>query len=183
MKILLFAGSLRAASLNKKLVRFSDKILKNKPENDTTVLDLQSLNIPVYDGDIEATGIPAGVLELAKQVEQAEAIIISSPEYNGSISSPLKNTIDWLSRVKPMPLTTKPILMLGASPGALGAIRGIAHAKIPLENLGNYLYPQTMGFMHADQAFDEKEDLKDLVLVEKLQKLLNDFLIYSKKIK
>lgn len=183
MKILLFAGSLRAASLNKKLIRFSDKTLKNKPEHQTMVVDLQSLKIPVYDGDIEATGIPEGVLELAKQVAEAETIIISSPEYNGSISAPLKNAIDWLSRVKPMPLTAKPILMLGASPGALGATRGIAYGRIPLENLGNFLYPQSMGFMHADQAFNEKEDLKDLVLVEKLQKLLNDFLIYSKKIK
>lgn len=183
MKILLFAGSLRSASLNKKVVRFTDKILKNNPEVETIVVDLQSLQMPVYDGDIEAKGIPEGVQVLAGHIAAADAIIISSPEYNGSMSSPLKNTIDWISRVKPMPFSGKPILMLGASPGALGATRGLAHARQPLENLGNFLYPQPMGFMHADQAFDDNGDLKDPAQAEKLTKLVNTFLGFAKKLK
>ena len=183
MKILLFAGSLRSASLNKKVVRLTDKILKNNPEVESIVVDLQPLQIPVYDGDIEAIGIPQGVQVLAAHIAACDAIIISSPEYNGSMSSPLKNTIDWISRVKPMPLAGKPVLMLGASPGAFGATHGLAHARQPLENLGNFLYPQSMGFMHADSAFEENGDLKDPALSEKLTKLLNTFLAYSKKLK
>ncbi|MBC7427759.1 MAG: NAD(P)H-dependent oxidoreductase [Bacteriovorax sp.] len=183
MKILLFAGSLRKDSLNKKVVRFTDKLLKSNLDLKTTVVDLQTLNIPVYDGDIETAGIPEGVKTLAALVASANAIIISSPEYNGSMSSPLKNTLDWLSRVKPLPITKKPILMLGASPGALGATRGLAHARWPLETLGNFLYPEAMGFMHADQAFDENEDLKDPVQLAKLQKLINSFIEYAGKLK
>ena len=183
MKVLLFAGSLRKDSLNKKVVRFTDKILKNIKDVESIVVDLQPLQIPVYDGDIETAGIPAGVLTLAKHIAEADAIIISSPEYNGSMSSPLKNTLDWVSRVKPMPLMNKPILLLGASPGALGATRGLAHARQPMETMGNFLYPQAMGFMHADQAFDENEDLKDAAQVEKLNKLVNSFLGYAGKLK
>ncbi|MBC7711875.1 MAG: NAD(P)H-dependent oxidoreductase [Rhizobacter sp.] len=182
MKILLFAGSLRKDSLNKKIVRFTDKLLKSNTEVQTIVVDLQTLNIPVYDADIESKGIPEGVMTLAKHVAEAQALIISSPEYNGSMSSPLKNTLDWLSRVKPLPITKKPILMLGASPGALGATRGLAHARQPIETLGNFLYPEPMGFMHADQAFDEVENLKDPAQVSKLQKLVNSFIDYAGKL-
>jgi chromate reductase len=182
MKIILFAGSLRKDSLNKKLIKFTDKLLKNNSEIQSIVVDLQTLNIPVYDGDIEANGIPGGVQILAKHMSEASAIIISSPEYNGSISSPLKNTIDWLSRVKPNPMTLKSILLLGASPGVLGATRGLAHTRQPIETLGNYLYPVPMGFMHADQAFDEKGNLKDPSQVEKLQQLINSFIEFASKL-
>ncbi len=183
MKILLFAGSLRSDSLNKKVVKFTEKMLQKNTDLETVYVDLQPLNFPVYDGDIEALGIPENITGFAKKIGEADAIIISSPEYNGSMSSPLKNTLDWISRVKPMPLVNKPILLLGASPGALGATRGLGHARQPIEVLGNFLYPQSMGFMQADRAFDENGDLKDPALVEKLNKLVNSFIVYAKKLK
>ena len=182
MKILLFAGSLRKDSLNKKLVRVAESMLKKNLELSTTIIDLQILQLPVYDGDIEAQGIPESVQQLAKDIGESDLLVISSPEYNGSISSPLKNTIDWVSRVKPMTLTKKPVLLLGASPGGLGAMRALLHGKMPFEALGNFVYPQSFGLAHADLAFDEKEQLKDPAQGEKLQKLLTDFVAHGKKI-
>jgi chromate reductase len=182
MKILLFAGSLRKDSLNKKVVRYTDKMLKNILDIESTIVDLQKFNIPLYDGDIESRGIPEGVQNLAKYVASSDALIISSPEYNGGMSGPLKNTIDWLSRVKPMPLKAKPILLLGASPGAFGATQGLAHARVPFEKLGNFVYPQAMGFPRAHEAFDENEDLKDSDQADKLQKLIKTFIGYAGKL-
>src|SRR5947209_2073082 len=123
MKLLLFSGSLRAGSLNKKLLLATRELLRQMPACETSLADLKALNLPLYDGDIEAQAMPNGVIQLGQLVSEAHALIIASPEYNASIAAPLKNTIDWLSRLRPVPLQSKPILMMGASPGAFGAIR------------------------------------------------------------
>ena len=144
-------------------------------------MDLKDLQFPVYDGDIEAKGIPENVQKLSQLVGGADAIIISSPEYNASISSPLKNTIDWLSRAKPMQLTKKQILLLGASPGELGAMRGLIHAKPSFETLGNYVYPLVYALPKADEAFDEEGKLVDPSRHERLHKLVREFIEYAQK--
>lgn len=176
MKVLLFAGSLRKDSLNKKFVNVIASVVEKRAQ--ASVLDLQPLNLPVYDGDLEAKGMPDGVFKLAQAIAEADAIIVSTPEYNGSISSVLKTAIDWTSRVKPMPFSKKQILLVGASPGALGAIRGLAHARLPFENLGNYLYPEVFGLSRAHEAFDERGQLKDVAQMEKIEKLITSFLDY-----
>jgi chromate reductase len=181
MKILLFAGSLRKDSLNKKLLRVTNTLVKSHKEIETTIVDLQELQFPVYDGDIESQGIPENVFKMAKVVEEADAIIISSPEYNASISSPLKNAIDWLSRVKPLPLTKKQVLLMGASPGEFGSVRALIHTRPSFETLGNFVYPSVFALPKADKAFDEEGSLVEPARVEKLQKLVNEFITYAQK--
>lgn len=182
MKVLLFAGSLRKDSYNKKLIRVVEQYIA--PEHQTEVMDLQVLNIPVYDGDIETEhGAPEGVKILTQKISEADALIISSPEYNGSISSPLKNVIDWVSRVQPQnPWVKKPILLLGASPGALSAMRGLAHTRTPFMTLGAYLYPNVMGLGFANKAFNENHQLQDVATSERLQKLVREYLDYAQKL-
>lgn len=181
MKILLFAGSLRVDSLNKKLIRVAKLMTETHNNVESTLVDLKDLHLPVYDGDIEAKGIPEGVQKLSQLVGEADAIIISSPEYNASISSTLKNTIDWVSRTKPMPLSKKQILLLGASPGELGAMRGLIHTKPSFETLGNYVYPAVYALPKADKAFDQEGKLVDQLRHERLQKLVGEFIGYAEK--
>jgi NAD(P)H-dependent FMN reductase len=180
MKILLFAGSLRRDSLNKKFAREAARLLSPRPGIETEFVDLQPLAIPVYDGDVEEKGgIPAGASELSRKIAGADALVISTPEYNGSIPGVLKNAIDWLSRIKPGALTAKPILLLAASPGALGGTRSLWHSRQPLEVLGNYVFPEMLGLPLAHQAFDESGVLKDAKTVERLSGLLDRFLAHA----
>lgn len=180
MKILLFAGSLRTDSLNKKLIRVAKLIIETHNNIETTLVDLKDLQLPVYDGDIEARGIPESVQKLSKMVGEADALIISSPEYNASISSPLKNTIDWLSRVKPLQLAKKQVLLMGASPGDFGSMRALIHTKPSFETLGNFVYPSVYALPKADKSFDEAGKLLDSAKQERLEKLINDFIVYAK---
>jgi chromate reductase len=85
---------------------------------------LAELAFPVYNADIEDKGFPEGVKTLASAVAGCDAVVISSPEYNGGMSGVLKNTLDWVSRIKPMPWKGKPLFLMAASPGALGGTRG-----------------------------------------------------------
>jgi chromate reductase len=182
MKILIFAGSLRRDSMNKKFAREAQRLLSARPGVATEFVDLQPLGIPVYDGDIEeASGVPVGVQGLAGLILAADALVISTPEYNGSIPGILKNTIDWLSRLKPVSLTGKPILLLAASPGALGGVRSLWHTRQPFEVLGAHVFPEMMGLPLAHAAFDEKGGLKDAKVVERLSGLLDRFLAHARR--
>ena len=180
MKILLFAGSLRRDSLNKKFAREAGRLLSGRAGIETEFVDLQPLAIPVYDGDVEeAGGVPAGVQELAEKILAADALVVSTPEYNGSIPGILKNAIDWLSRLKPVSLSGKPLLLLAASPGALGGVRSLWHTRQPFEVLGTHVFPEMMGLPIAHQAFDEAGALKDAKTVERLSGLLDRFLAHA----
>ena len=182
MKILVFAGSLRQGSLNKKFAREAMRLLGTKSGIETEFVDLQPLSIPVYDGDFEeASGVPAGVKELAGKILGADALLISTPEYNGSIPGILKNTIDWLSRLKPVSLAGKPLLLIAASPGALGGIRSLWHTRQPFEVLGTYVFPEMMALPAAHVAFDDAGALKDAKLVERLNGLLDRFLARERR--
>lgn len=183
MKYLLFSGSLRSESLNKKLITVVHKTLGQHTENEITLADIRTLAIPIYDGDIETIGIPEGVQQLGELINIANAVIISSPEYNSSIAGPLKNTIDWLSRLKPVPLESKPIFLLGASSGGFGAIRGLTVTRAPLEALGSYVFPQTFGLPKAHEAFNSDGVLVDANTQKKLSDALFKFSQFAAKFK
>lgn len=181
MKYLLFSGSLRTESLNKKLLAVVNKILSGNTNNEVVVADIRALSIPVYDGDLEVVGIPDGVKKLGEMVKAANALILASPEYNGSISGAFKNTIDWVSRLRPIPLESKPVLLLGASPGGFGAIRGLSSTRTPFEALGSYVFPQTFALPKAHEAFAGDGLLSDTGTHNKLSELLLKFEQFATK--
>lgn len=181
MKVFMFAPVLRAGSFNKKLIRAAADLVKKYPFCEVQLHDFNEFPMPVYDGDIEATGLPQGVKDLGQKISEADALIISCPEYNGSIPGPFKNAIDWVSRLKPLPFSKKQILFLGATPGALGAVRGNIHLRVPFHVLGAFVYPEYFGLAKADEAFNEDGSLKDAKQVEKLKAMIHDFIHYASR--
>lgn len=173
-RFLMMAMALRKDSFNKKLIKSSQQILTaDSASHQFEVLSFNDFPMPVYDGDIETQqGIPESVKRLGQKISEADGLIFSTPEYNGGIPGPFKNAIDWVSRLKPVPWQGKQLLLLGASPGALGAVRGLWHSRVPLEVLGVFVYPEMFGLSHADQAFDETGKVKESVTEQRLTKLL-----------
>lgn len=181
MQFLLFAGSLRKHSFNKKLVNIAHAYLDDQGIANI-VLDLVDLAAPVYNEDIEtSTGVPQSIDALAEHIKKADALIIATPEYNGSISSPLKNTVDWLSRCKPMPLASKHLLLLSTSPGKFGGVRGIWHSRVPFEILGVHVFPTMFSLEFADKQFDSADILLDKAVDERLKKIVNQFVLHVKQ--
>lgn len=184
MKILAFAASLRKGSLNRKLIGHSVNILKSISGIEIDHADYRNFEMPIYDGDLEeSSGVPAGGKEFISRIQNADAIVISTPEYNGGIPGTLKNAIDWASRISPIPFTGKPLLLIGASPGALGAVRGLWHTRVPLEAIGTMVYPEMFGLALAHQAFDESGKLIDNKKNEQLTKLINQFIKFAEGVK
>ncbi len=117
-KLLGISGALRAASTNSHLIRNAAGIF------DADTFTEANLRFPLYDGDLEdAEGIPPVVQTLADQIADADAVIISSPEYNKGVSGVLKNALDWVSRTKGNPWLDKPVATMSATGGRAGGER------------------------------------------------------------
>lgn len=118
MKIVAVCGSLRKASFNRKLLGV---LQRSAP--DGVQVEIHGLEgIPVYDGDVEAEGMPAAVTALQDAIAGCDGLLIGSPEYNGGVPGPLKNGIDWCSRGGRMDEVFKgrPTALVGATPGGGG---------------------------------------------------------------
>lgn len=112
------SGSLRSASTNRMLLREAARLF-----GDCTYVEAD-LDLPLYHGDREqAEGIPAAVQTLSDQIASADAVIISTPEYNKGPSGALKNALDWVSRTKEAPWKGKPVAVMSAAAGRAGGER------------------------------------------------------------
>jgi NAD(P)H-dependent FMN reductase len=133
-----------------------------------TLIDLRDFPMPIYDGDLEAAdGIPPEGRRLKALFKEHEGLIIASPEYNSSITAVLKNAIDWISRPEPgePPLAAfkgKVALIVSASPGNLGGLRGLVHLRSILGNIGVLVLPEQIAISQAYGAFAADGSLKDL---------------------
>jgi chromate reductase, NAD(P)H dehydrogenase (quinone) len=166
------AGSLRAASYNRGLLRAAQDVA---PAGMTIIIrDLTPL--PLYNEDVEAHGDPLPVAELKAAVREADALLIAVPEYNYGMSGVLKNAIDWLSRPPDRSvLRHKPAALMGASPG----MTGTARAQLQLRQ--TFVYTQTAVMMpppeilvaHAHEKFDAGGQLTDEDTRARLRNLLD----------
>jgi NAD(P)H-dependent FMN reductase len=163
MKLLVFAGSTRQQSFNRRLARVAADAARDAGA-DTTLLELSDFDIPMYNADLEARGTPPDVLRLKQLLWEHPAWVICSPEYNGSYTALLKNTIDWASspvkgdpawRDGVKPFRGKVVGMLSASNGALGGLRSQSHLAPLLINLECWLAPRAFALGQAASAFDE----------------------------
>jgi len=183
MKLLAFAASLRTASLNRKLIHQASVMLRSTPQVDLDLADFREFEMPMYDGDLEARdGIPPGGLEFIRRIQISDGLVIATPEYNGGMPGTLKNAIDWASRTDPIPFEDKPVLLIGASPGGLGAVRSLAHCRIPLQTIGAHVYPEVFGLPRAHQAFDVSGAFLEAHQGSRLQTLLLAYISFVAKL-
>jgi len=166
--LLIFAGSTRSQSWNRRLALAAAACAQEQGIR-PTILELGDFDLPLYNADLEARGTPADVIRLKELFFRHPAWIICSPEYNGSYTGLLKNTIDWVSSpVKGDPIWnsgTKPFAdkvvgLMAASPGGLGGLRGLSHLTPLLMNLQCWVAPRQFALARASEAFDETGALK-----------------------
>lgn len=175
LRVLVFAGSRRAASLNRQLASLAADLARAAGA-EVDHADLREFDVPLYDGDDEAAhGVPAGAVELARRLAATDAFILSSPEYNFSMPGVVKNLIDWTSRVQPSALAGRTGLLLSASPSMVGGNRALWALRVPLESQGVRLHPDMFSLAQAHQAFDGAQ-LKDAKLQARLTALVTSFL-------
>jgi NAD(P)H-dependent FMN reductase len=166
IKLLAFAGSTRAESHNKKLLRLVAKAAGAAGAS-VTMLELADLALPLYDGDLEqAGGIPEGGLRLKAAIAAHDGLLIASPEYNGGLSAVLKNALDWASRRdgdEPALASYKGKVaaIVGASPGRLGGARGLIALRQVLTSCGVLVIPTQFALAEAQKAFDDVGRLID----------------------
>jgi chromate reductase, NAD(P)H dehydrogenase (quinone) len=177
MRLLFFAGSTRDGSYNKKLAWLAHRIAEaNGIEG--VLVDLKDYPMPLYDADLEkAEGPPQGAREFKALLGEYEGVFIASPEYNASITPLLKNTIDWVSRVRAKGETglevfqSRVFAIGGASPGYYGGMRSLLMLRqILAVGTGALVIPQQIALPRAAAAFEEDGSLKD----EAQQKLCTD---------
>lgn len=188
-KILAFAGSLRKDSFNKKLVKIA---INGAQEAGATVtyIDLKDYPLPIYDQEIEDTqGLPENALKLKKLMQEHDGFLISCPEYNSSMSGAFKNVIDWASRnatpdeVYLSCFIDKVVTLMSASPGQLGGLRGLVHARSMFSNIFSIVLPKQKSISVSDQTFNGDGTLKDAKQqkdILNLGKNLTEFLIKYK---
>jgi|SRR5665811_62448 len=164
MRLVFFAGSAREGSHNKKLARLGQQIAEANGI-EAVFVDLSDYHMPIYHGDLEDDeGVPERTRAFKALLEEYDGVMIVTPEYNASIPPLLKNTLDWVSRVKDAPdvFKTRVFAISGASPGYYGAMRSLLTLRQILEvGLGATVIPQQMALPRASQAFAEDGSLKD----------------------
>lgn len=163
------SGSLRKASTNTKLIRAAARIYA--PDTFTEA----NLNLPLYNGDLEeAEGMPLGVMALAKQIETADAVIFSTPEYNKSIPGVLKNALDWVSRTEGNPWAGKPVAIMSATAGRAGGERAQFALRLCMMPFRPLILQGPEVLVAASfKAFDDNGDLGE-DYTKFLTELMND---------
>ncbi len=188
-KILAFSGSARKDSYNQKLVQIAARGAQQAGA-EVTVVNLGDYHMPMFNEDLEAAeGMPKPARAFKELLIAHDGFLIASPEYNSGFSPLLKNAIDWASRREgdEAPLLAyrgKLAVIMSASPGALGGIRGLVMLRMLLANIGIMVIPDQQCVANADSAFHSDghllDDAKQGAII-KLGIILTEYLVKLKQ--
>ncbi len=172
--ILGLSGSLRRASFNTGLLRAAADLA---PEG--ARVEIGSIrDVPLYDGDLEAAqGLPPAVAHLQAQLQDADGVLMVTPEYNNGVPGVFKNAIDWMSRGPGLKLWAgKPVAVIGASPGGFGTMMAQAHWLPVLRTLkADFWADGRLMVSRADDLFDADGTLTDARSRERLAEFMEGF--------
>lgn len=170
MKVLGITGSLRRGSYNRRLLRAAAATLPPEAAFDEFELD----DVPMYNEDREFL-TPDPVMALRAAIADADAVLISTPEYNHSIPGVLKNALDWASRpAGESVFRDKPVLVVGSSTGLFGAVWAQAETRKVLQSMSAHVLEDELPVGLADDAFELDGTLRDPELASRLQDIVGD---------
>lgn len=192
LNILVIPGSAREGSLSRSLARFASN--KGRASGlQMTEIDLRELELPVYDGDLEASaGIPAGAYRLQDAICGSDGLLLATPEYNGFPTPLVINAFDWLSRVVATPSRTaglaatanRPAALLSASPGPGGALRSMNYLRQYLQMAFQMIVvPQQFALGRAHEAFDGTGALRDARATHSVEAVLSALATLARALK
>ena len=176
IKLIAIVGTNSKRSTNRQLLPYMQKHFADKAEIELVEIK----DIPVFNKPADKQ-VPESVLEIVAKIEEADGVIIGTPEYDHSIPSVLMSALAWLS-YGVFPLLNKPVMITGASYGTLGSSR----AQLQLRQILNApeikanVLPDEFLLSHSLQAFDQNGDLVDLDVIQKLDAIFNDFRVFVK---
>lgn len=161
MNVLVFAGSTRAESYNKKLASEAAEIARNMGAK-VTFINLKDFPMPFYDGDLEKEGMPANAKKFRNLMIANDVIVIACPEYNSSLPAVLKNALDWASRGEnggPSrdAFKGKQFALLSTSPGQGGGARALAHLRAVIENVGGEVLENQVSVGTAHESLSDEK--------------------------
>jgi chromate reductase len=180
VRVLALSGSLRKASFNTALLRAAVELA---PEGMSITIG-ETRDLPLYDEDLRAAGLPAPAARLRAEVERADAILVATPEYNYSLPGGLKNAIDWASRPPHQPFAGKALAMMGASGGTSGTMRAQYHLRQVAVFLDMHAVNKPEVFVrNAAAAFDAEGRLVDPASREAIRALLEALAALTDKLR
>ena len=179
-RILVFAGTTREASFNKKLARAAVPFIE-AAGGQATFADLRDYPMPLYDGDLEAaSGKPEPAKAWKQLMVEHDGFLVATAEYNRTITGVLKNAIDWASRAddddpRPVPaFRGKVVGLVSASPGAMGGLRALYHVRDIFTALGCLVLPEQFAMGGAAKAFNEDGTLADEKNAQKVESIASN---------
>jgi chromate reductase len=189
MRLLFFAGSAREASFNKKLALLGHNIAEANGI-EAVFVELKDYPMPIYNGDIEAAeGPPERARAFKALLGEYQGVFIASPEYNSSVTPLLKNTLDWVTRVRAKGETglevfkSRVFAISGASPGYYGGMRSLLNLRqILAVGIGALVIPEQIALPRAMDAFEADGSLKDRNQQEMLKGVVEALAIAARKL-
>jgi NAD(P)H-dependent FMN reductase len=176
IRFLVFSVSLRIGSLNTLLAKLAANVI----EKNGGIVDFASMSefdCPSFNQDLESENShPKGAEEFRRRTLANDALIISSPEYNGSMPGLIKNSIDWVSRFRPQPFNERHALLMSASPSMAGGNRALWSLRMPFEHLGARVFPDMFSLAMAHKAFTPEGKIADEILAKRFEANLVAFM-------
>ncbi len=182
-KIIIIPGSQRKQSINHYLALYLQSLLK--AHCDAELLDVATIDLPLFNQDLESNAeVLTKVHALHRPLWNADGLIVVGPEYNGSYSPFLKNTVDWVSRLPrlpggqdyPNPFHGKAMLLGSATPGRSGGLLGLQNTRNLFAYLGALILAEQISIPHANDAWDDAGLLREVCLNAQVTNTLQVFL-------